>query len=241
MVKVKSSSIAIMQPYLFPYLGYFQLLNAADSFVFYDDVSFIKQGWINRNNILVNNNIKLFTVPLIKASSNSLIKDVNINELLYHKWCIRFLKSIQQSYSKAPYFNDIYPFIEEVFQSNIILVSQLAIASVKMINTYLGLKKSFYVSSYDFPDVKNLGRADRLISIIKELEGKRYINMYGGYELYTKEYFLKNQIELYFLRPELRVYKQFHEPFQSGLSIIDVMMFNNKEEVKESLLNYSLV
>ena len=76
---MSQKKVAIMQPYLFPYLGYFQLINAVDAFVFYDDVNFIKRGWINRNRILVNNEDQLISIPLIKASQNKLIKDVQIN------------------------------------------------------------------------------------------------------------------------------------------------------------------
>src|SRR5680860_768712 len=96
--------IAIMQPYLFPYIGYFQLIMSVDDFVFYDDVNFIKGGWINRNNITLNGNKKLITIPLEKQSSNKLINETRINAHLYEEWSKKVKKSIFQSYKKAPYY-----------------------------------------------------------------------------------------------------------------------------------------
>jgi len=70
--------ISIMQPYIFPYLGYFHLIEASDRFIFYDDVNFIRKGWINKNKILLNGNDFTFTVPLSKASQNKLINQINL-------------------------------------------------------------------------------------------------------------------------------------------------------------------
>ncbi|MEO8664089.1 MAG: WbqC family protein, partial [Ignavibacteria bacterium] len=93
--------LAIMQPYVFPYIGYFQLINAVDKFVLFDDVSFIKKGWINRNRILVNKQEYTFTIPLKKASQNKLIKDIEISE--ENNWRDKFLKTIEKSYCNASF------------------------------------------------------------------------------------------------------------------------------------------
>lgn len=103
--------IAVMQPYLFPYIGYFQLLNAVDMFVVFDDVNFIKKGWINRNNILVNRQKYLFTVPLKDASQNKLIKEVQIAD---DGWQEKFLKTVAQSYKKAEFFDEAFALIEKL-------------------------------------------------------------------------------------------------------------------------------
>ena len=109
---MKNKKVAIMQPYLFPYLGYFQLVQAVDHFVFYDDVNFIKRGWINRNRILVNRNDSLLVVPLIKVSQNRLIDEVQI---FYGKDYDKILKKIEFAYKKAPYFNDVFKIVELIF------------------------------------------------------------------------------------------------------------------------------
>jgi hypothetical protein len=106
--------LAIMQPYLFPYIGYFQLISAVDKFVVYDDVNFIKQGWINRNTILVQEKRHLFTVPLINQSSFSKINEVFVNNKLYNSWRIKTLRTLEQSYKKAPFFKEIYGLVATV-------------------------------------------------------------------------------------------------------------------------------
>ncbi|VXC55839.1 WbqC family protein [Chryseobacterium sp. 8AT] len=103
--------IAVMQPYIFPYIGYFQLIKAVDKFIFYDDVNYIKGGWINRNNILINKNKSLFTIPLDKASPFITINETNINLKIFREWRLKFLKTMEQSYKKAPYYSQTYSII----------------------------------------------------------------------------------------------------------------------------------
>ena len=138
-------TIAIMQPYLFPYIGYFQLLHAVDRFVAYDDVTFIKQGWINRNNILLNGAPHLFTVPLANASSNALISDTEISQRV--AWQPKLLKTLQQAYRKAPAFAQVYPLIENVISGEQANMSKLAVNALKIISGYLGLTTEIIESS----------------------------------------------------------------------------------------------
>ena len=233
--------LAVMQPYIFPYAGYFQLINAVDTFVFYDDVNFIKQGWINRNQILVNNEANLFTVPLNKASSFKQIKEVEINSVLYPKWKKKFLRKIEQSYGKAPYFKEIFPIISNVFSAPTSTISNLAIRSIIETSIYLGLHKKFKISSEKFADTKECTRTQRLVSISHQLKANTYINALGGKELYKKKEFKKEGVELQFLKPSLNTYEQFGGQFVQGLSIIDVLMFNNKEKTNKMLNEYSLL
>src|SRR6266498_1735594 len=104
-----------MQPYLFPYLGYFQLIHAVDRFVVYDDVAFIKQGWVNRNRILINGQPSYVTVPLKQASSFRQIRDIEIDDSPQNReWPSRFLKSVDNAYRRAPQFTHVFPLIESV-------------------------------------------------------------------------------------------------------------------------------
>lgn len=233
--------LAVMQPYIFPYIGYFQLIKAVDTFVFYDDVNFIKQGWINRNQTLVNNQPNLFTIPLKKVSSFKLIKETEINDKLYPKWKKKFLKKIQQNYSKAPFFQEVYSVIEKVFSTPVDTISDLAILSVKETSHYLDLDTIFKISSEEFSDFQDLERTKRLLEINKKLNTSTYINPIGGQELYCKEEFKSNNIDLLFLQPSLKPYSQFNQNFISGLSIIDVMMFNSKNEISELISNGHLL
>jgi hypothetical protein len=105
--------IAIMQPYLFPYIGYWQLINMVDEFILLDDVSFITRGYINRNSILLNGKDYLFSIPSNKPSQNKLIKDTQLK--FFDKDKINFLKTINMAYKKAPYFHNAYPVIEKMY------------------------------------------------------------------------------------------------------------------------------
>ena len=231
--------IAVMQPYFFPYIGYFQLINAVDKFVFYDDVNFIKGGWINRNKILINGEAKYFGVLMKGASSNKNIYDVKADIKANKKT----LKTISQSYGKAPYYNNIFPLIENFFKSleEDMPISEVAGMSVEMVAQYLGLKQKFEYSSKVYPDTKGLDKADRLIEISKINNAKTYVNAFGGKELYSKEYFLNQGIKLKFINNEIKNYKQFSNNFVPYLSIVDVLMFNSPEEIRKMLDDYTLL
>ncbi len=233
--------IAIMQPYIFPYIGYFQLINAVDVFVFYDDVNYIKGGWINRNKILVNNRKNLFTIPLKGSSSFQTIKETSIHPQLYGRWGKKFIKSLEQSYSKAPYFKETINLIKRVLNIPTDSISELCILSIVEVANYLSLKTEFKKSSELYTDSKGLDKVDRILNICYKNNSNVYINPSGGKELYQKETFKKEGIELLFIENELTPYPQFNNEFIPGLSMIDVLMFNSKEEIKKMLTEYTLV
>lgn len=235
---MNNKKVAIMQPYLFPYLGYFQLIQAADLFVFYDDVNFIKRGWINRNRILFNGKDKLISIPLKKASQNKLIHEIEIN---YGNDYNKILKTIQSAYQKAPYYKEIIEVIEGQFLKKYDSIAEMASESILAILDFLDLRKDVYKSSHSFPDSKEEDKADRLIYITKKLGATHYINPSGGKGLYNKSYFKKNGIELCFMENNLKAYKQFNKDFINGLSIIDVLMFNDKGKVLNLLQNFQLI
>jgi hypothetical protein len=230
--------IAIMQPYLFPYLGYFQLINAVDTFVFYDDVNFIKRGWINRNQILVDNKAALFTVPLKKISQNKLINEIEI--AIDEKWISQFFTTLEQNYKNAPYFEETFLILKNVFGKKQTKISSLAIESTLQVSNYLQLKTQFEISSIKYSSSMGKEKAERLIDICKEKEVKHYINPSGGKELYQKDTFIKEGITLSFMDNNLLPYTQFGNQFIKGLSMIDVLMFNSVEETNKLLSNYKL-
>lgn len=236
---IQNNKVGVMQPYLFPYIGYFQLIKSVDAFVFYDDVNFIKKGWIHRNRILVDGKVHLITFPCIGISQNKYIKDIRVDTK--DKTYGKILKTIFLNYRNAPNFEQVFPLIEAVLTTEYDSIALMSIESVKVVSEFIGLDVNFYISSIDFAESKGMDRADRLIDITKKLNGNKYINVYGGKDLYEKDYFLKNDIELNFLKHELNTYKQFKEPFCEGLSIIDVLMFNDVTKIREELLNYTLV
>ena len=220
--------LGIMQPYFFPYLGYWQLINAVDTYVVYDDVAYIKGGWINRNNILVNGKANLITLALENSSSFKNINEINI--IQNGKNAEKILKTIQMAYKKAPYYEQVMPIIE----------AKLNYQTILDINKYLGIDTKVILSS-DLKKDNTLKAQDKVIHINKLLGTDTYINAIGGQELYSKEDFKKEEIELKFLKMGDVKYSQFKNEFIPNLSIIDVMMFNSSKEIKGLLDNYELV
>jgi hypothetical protein len=220
-------------------MGYFQLLNAVDCFVIYDDVSFIKQGWINRNKILIDGKEHLFTIPLKHVSSFETIKNTLINERLYCKWREKFLRTLKFNYKKAPYFKNAYSIIEEVFSSESEYISRLAVNSLKAVSNYLGIKSCIVESSTQYQNSHLCGQ-ERIIDICKKEKAKMYLNLIGGVRLYSRSDFDKQHLTLSFIASPYLGYRQFENKFVSGLSIIDVLMFNSPGKTNEMLEDYQL-
>jgi len=227
--------VAIMQPYLFPYIGYLQLLNAVDTFVIFDDVNFIKKGYINRNSILVNGKAQLFTLELIGASQNKLIHEVEVGSNSQ-----KLLKTIEMAYKKALYFSDVFPMLEDILNNKEKNLAKFIGYSLEQVSNYLKVSTKFIYSS-NIEKNNNLKAQNKIIDICKNLNARRYINAIGGQELYNKELFKENCIELNFLKTESIEYKQFKNDFVPYLSIIDILMFNSKDEIKTMLNRYELI
>ena len=234
-------TVAVMQPYIFPYLGYYQLVNAVDYFVFFDDVNYINKGWINRNNILQNNLPLRFTLPLIKASQNKLINEIELSE--YEKWKSGFLKTIEMSYKKAPFFNSINTWLIDFFSSSYTKVSEITSASILAVATLLQMKTKFcYSSLLKYKSLDDQDGQMKVIEICRLLNADQYINPKNGSELYDKNTFALNDVQLHFINMDNVVYPQFKaDAFVPYLSIIDVLMFNGIDGTKDLLNKYSLI
>lgn len=234
--------LAIMQPYFFPYIGYFQLIYAVDKIIFYDDVNYIKGGWINRNKILVNKKEYLFTIPIKNPSSYKLINQTEVCLEKYQIWKKKFLNTLRLSYKKAPYFDEIFSLVENTVNvDNLSIISEIAIHSVINVFEYLGIKIKYELSSEYYANNKELKKSSRLIDICRINKAETYINPIGGIKLYDKNEFREYGIELKFLKTKDIIYKQFDNEFISNLSIIDVMMFNSKDRLIEILNDYELI
>ncbi len=235
---MKPGCVAVMQPYLFPYIGYFHLIDASSVFVFCDDVHYIKRGWINRNRILLGDDEYRFSVPISKPSQSKLINETLLAK--DEKWTTTFYTQLSHAYKKSPYFGDILEMVSSVMKGPHETIAELAIASIACVYDYLDLPFDYLVSSSAFAESRGMDKADRLIRITKELGRNAYINAPGGKELYTKEYFNRQGIELSFVKSKPIEYKQFTKTFIPNLSIIDILMFNPKERVCEFLAAHSL-
>ena len=230
--------VSIMQPYFFPYIGYFQLIANSDVFVIYDDVNFIKKGWINRNTILVNNTPYLFSIPLQNVSQNKLINEIFISDL--DKWKTDLLKTISLSYKKAPFYQDVYPLIEKIISFDELNLALYIQNSLQNLCEYLNLNTKLIMSS-EIVKNNDLRGENKIIDICLQLGANHYINPIGGIELYSKEDFKNNDIILNFIKSKSIDYKQFDNEFVAWLSIIDVLMFNSKSDVVRMLNQYDLL
>ena len=232
--------LAIMQPYIFPYIGYYQLIRSVDKIVMYDDVNFIKQGWINRNRILLNGKDLLFSVPLSNPSSFGFIKDTLINKAIYDGWKGKFIKTLSQSYHKAPFFNDVCQLVVAILDGNYYSIADLACESLKVTSSFIGISTTFVNTSVMYHN-QQLKSQDRVIDICIQEKATIYNNLEGGTHLYSKDIFKENNLALNFIKPCNLEYKQFNNPFVPCLSIIDVLMFNPIEDVSKFLNEYKLL
>lgn len=235
--------LAVMQPYIFPYLGYYQLVRAVDTFIFFDDVNFINKGWINRNNILGQNEAYRFTISLNKASQNKLINEIEIND--YAKWREDFLKLISFNYKKAPYFPFFYNWLESFLRSkDYRLISDLAADSVKGIANLLELPVKFgFSSELAYKTNNEMDGQEKILSICRVLRADTYINPITAEDLglYNRDKFTSEDRTLYFIKMDEITYTQFKkDKFIPYLSILDALMFNDVGHVNTLLDKYSL-
>jgi len=224
-----------MQPYFFPYLGYFQLINAVDIHVIYDDVNFIKGGWINRNRILLNGDAFMINIPMEGASPFKKINEINIG-----KNKEKLLLTIQLAYKKAPFFKEIFPLITEIIQYNNNNLAFFISNSIIKIVEYLQIDTEIILSS-EIKKNNEFKAQEKVISICDTLNATEYFNAIGGQHLYSKEIFAENNITLKFIETKLVNYLQFKNEFVPNLSIIDTMMFNSQDVIKDMLDQYELV
>jgi WbqC-like protein family len=228
-----------MQPYFMPYLGYFQLMNAVDEFVIYDNIEYTKKGWINRNRILLNGKESLFTIPIKKDSDYLTIRERSLSENALNE-IKKILNKIRLSYAKAPYFNNIFPLVEYIFLNDSKSLFDYILNSVIEIKRHLGILSKLIISSNLKIDHSLKGKS-KVIGICKELNANLYINPIGGISLYNKDEFKENGIILSFHKMNEIEYSQQMPSFEQALSIIDVMMFNSQDHVRELLEEYSLL
>lgn len=230
--------IAIQQPYFFPYIGYFHLLDASEIIIFYDDVNFIKKGWINRNRILNYDKPFLFSVPLKSKSQNKTICETFIS--IESTWKNKFYKQLKYFYKKSPYLKEVIDVVFSPFDKNLLCISDLAIESILAVYGYIGTSFSYKKSSVCYSESDCGNKSDRIIQITKDEGYNAYVNLSGGTSLYEKSYFMKNGIKVSFIKSNNIKYKQNTNTFCPNLSIIDIMMFNDKERIAELFLEYTI-
>jgi hypothetical protein len=227
--------LAVMQPYFFPYLGYFQLIDAVDAFVVFDDVNFIRGGWINRNYIWGRSGRQRLTLPLLSASQNNRINQISLADIPD-----RLLKTIRHTYGKAPHYATVLPLVEAVLQQKERNLACFVETGLRLVCDYLGQRPEWYLSSHLDKDNLLHGQ-ERVLAICELMGATHYINLPGGKALYDADVFREKGIQLSFVSPRPLSYRQFDDEFVPDLSIIDVMMFHDQPRCRRLSREYDLV
>jgi hypothetical protein len=231
-------NVSIMQPYLFPHIGYFQLMASADVFVVHDDVQYIKSGWINRNRILSNGEPRWVTLPVAAAAHR-----LNINQRRYARGSERprqFLRRLEAAYHAAPNSAEVLALVSALLFHEDRNVAAFNTHALRGIAEAIGITTPLVVSSEMTKDGSLKGEA-RVIAMCEVLGAETYVNPIGGTALYHQACFAEHGLELAFLQSDPRAYQQFGPVSVPGLSIIDVLMFNDAATVREMLEEFTLV
>jgi hypothetical protein len=230
--------IGVMQPYFFPYIGYFQLIKSVDLFIVYDNIKYTKKGWINRNRMLQDGRDVMFSLPL-KKDSDSL--NVFEREIATDFNRYKLLNQFKAAYQKAPYFDQTYPLIERIVLYEDKNLFRFLHNSIIATCEHLLIDNQIRVSSEIDID-HSLKSQEKVLALCMALGANTYVNAIGGKCLYSKEIFSIKGIDLKFINPKLFEYKQLGDSFIPWLSIIDVMMFNSVAMINECFIShYELV
>ena len=230
--------LAIMQPYFLPYVGYYQLIAAADVFVVYDNIKYTKKGWINRNRMLLNGTSAIFTLPLKKGSDSLNVVE---RELAAEFDRSKLLNQLRSGYSRAPQFELTYPIIEQIVLNGESNLFRYIHQSIMRLCDHLSINTKVMISSEITIDHQLKGQ-DKVLALCQAVGADTYINTIGGVELYSKDAFLKNGIDLRFIKTQLFEYSQFTAKFVPSLSILDVLMFNPVDWISnKGLFAYELI
>ncbi|MDR0604418.1 MAG: WbqC family protein [Bacteroidales bacterium] len=235
--------LGIMQPYFFPYIGYYSLIKHTDRFILLDTVQFIRHGWIERNRILKQNGgWQYIRVPLIKKEGRStLIRDIQINNK--ENWKDRIIAQLQQYKKTAPYYRKIIELLNDIFQTNFNDIVILNKISLEKVCCYLGINTPIDVFSELDVQLGNISAPDEwALNICKVIDGTdEYWNPSGGQSFFDRSKYDKVGINLKFQLVKITEYNQKRQNFESGLSILDVLMFNSVTEINAMLDNYELI
>jgi len=230
--------VSIMQPYFFPYIGYFQLMSACDTFVVFDDAQYIRRGWVNRNRILVNGAPQWISLPVAAASHEQTIAQRQY--LLYHRLTHRIRRRLVAAYARAPYFNSTMQLVNEVLATAATSVAAFNAALLVRVASHLDIRTPILVASA-ISGARALTGEALVIETCRNLGASGYVNPIGGHHLYLPSHFADAGLTLQFLQSEAPKYRQFGAPHVPALSIIDVLMFNDVADVRGMLGSFRLI
>jgi len=235
--------LAIMQPYFFPYAGYFSLIKHTDKFILLDSVQFIRHGWIERNRILKQGDGWIYIkVPVIREGGReTLIRDIKIDNS--QKWKQKILAQLQPYKKIAPYFDVVLDMLNDIFSSEYDNITELNKIALERVCDFLGIDHNIEVfSKMNLMIDKPQASDEWALNICKAYGNvEEYWNPPGGQDFFNRNKYKEAGINLKFQKSNLLPYPQNKPAFEPGLSIIDVIMFNSVSEIHEMLDNYELI
>ncbi len=228
-----------MQPYFFPYIGHFQLIHATDRYIFFDTPQYERRGWMNRNRIInLNEGSTYITVPVIKAPQQTALTDIVINN--DSDWKGKILLQLEIYKKRAPHYDKVVDFVRSVLDKADTSLVDLNVASIVDSCQYIGLDINWDIfSKMDLNVPDDCAPDEWALEITKALQADEYINAPGGASFFDRTKYEAAGIKLQFIQPEITPYVQRIGRFEPGLSIIDVMMYNSPEEIREMLTHYT--
>lgn len=228
-------NLALMQPYFFPYVGYFDLICNCNRFVVFDEAQYIKQGWINRNRVLhPGEGWQYVTVPVQKHRSSTRIGQVSI--VPDDSWKSKLKARLTHLKSHAPHYAETMDLLDDCLDSDERSISKFNVAIIEKICRFLGIEfNCSYISELGLDLGSGLGPGDWALQLARRLKARNYVNLPGGEDLFDAAAFQKSDIGLCIRKIEPFVYSTGKYVFQENLSIIDVLMWNSVTEIRRYL------
>lgn len=233
--------LGVMQPYFMPYIGYFSLIKHTDQWVIFDTAQYIKKGWINRNRIMSKSakGFSYINVPVAKQPLETPIKDTLI--ALIPGWKKKIMGQLAYYKGKAPFYNETIRLVENIFEKECRTISEINTISLITICKHLNISFKYQLFSKDTMGIKSVNTPDEwALEICKKTGATEYINPPGGRSFFDKNKYLTAGINLRFIIPNLVPYKSIDGAYIPGLSILDVLMFNDLGKVHEMLDSFEI-
>jgi WbqC-like protein family len=221
----------VLQPSYIPWRGYFHQIAKADTFIFYDDVQYDKHGWRNRNRIKTANGSIWLTIPVIShgnTTNHTLINEIKIKS--DENWRKKHLLSVRYAYSKSPYFSQVFPFVENLYESETDSLSEFTIKTTVKIAEFLGIENTKFLRSSEI--AVEGSKTDRLLQILTKVGADHYISGPAAKSYLVESEFESAGIRLEYVDYSFPEYQQLHPPFDSQVSIIDLLFMCGKNAKK---------
>lgn len=222
--------VAISQSNYIPWKGYFDLIASVDVFVIYDDMQYTKRDWRNRNKIVSPLGLKWLTIPV--EVSGKYYQKINQTKVADELWARKHLQQFTQNYKQSAFFNDIYQWLEIVYErsKDLTMLTDINTLFISEICAKLDINTTIK-DSREFKLVED--RSDRLASICESLDAKTYVSGPAAKDYLDLIFFDEKDISVsWFDYSNYPPYRQLSDEFNHGVSILDLMFNTGPDATK---------